>query len=117
MLAREAEAASWTQRRQAYGAATGGGGCKREISSSTSPWLAPTIGFPPIAPNNMSHFRPLHVWGHPSMEQPLMHVWPPKHLAPSPSPPSPMWSPAGASPHLPQPPPDPSFWNSRYQRV
>lgn len=112
MLAREAEAASWTQRRQAYGAASGGGGCKREVNS-TSPWLAPTIGFPP---NNIPHhFRPLHVWGHPSMEQPLMHVWPPKHLAPSPSPPSPMWPPA--SPHLPQPPPNPSFWNPRYQRV
>lgn len=117
LLAREAEAASWTQRRQAYGGtATTGGGCKREMNS-TSPWLAPTIGFPPIAPNNISHFRPLHVWGHPSMEQPLMHVWPPKHLAPSPSPPSPMWPPAGAAPHLPQPPPNPSFWNSRYQRV
>lgn len=111
LLAREAEAASWTQRRQAYGAASGGGGCKREVNS-TSPWLAPTIGFPP---NNIPHhFRPLHVWGHPSMEQPLMHVWPPKHLAPSPSPPSPMWPPA--SPHLPQPPPNPSFWNPRYQR-
>lgn len=111
LLAREAEAASWTQRRQMYGATTGGGGGKREMSS---PWLAPTIGFPPMAP--MPHFRPLHVWGHPSMDQSLRHIWP-KHLAPSRSPPLPIWPPAAPSPHLPPPPADTSFWHSRHQRV
>ncbi|GLT27514.1 hypothetical protein SLA2020_025040 [Shorea laevis] len=101
LLAREAEAASWSQKRQMYG---GGGGGKRDIS----PWLAPTMGFPPITP--MHHqFRPLHVWGHPSMDQSLMHMWP-KYLAHSPPPPPPptTW----AHP----PPPDPSFWH-HHQRV
>lgn len=120
LLAREAEAASWTQRRQVYGGAATGGGCKREMSSS--PWLAPpTIGFPPMAPPNIPHFRPLHVWGHPSVNmenQPLVHMtWPPKHNS-SRSPLSPIWPPATPSPHLPQPPlTDPSFWHSRHQRV
>ncbi|KAJ7981512.1 Two-component response regulator-like APRR2 [Quillaja saponaria] len=60
LLAREAEAASWSQRRQMYG---GGGGSKRDMSS----WLAagsPIIGFP--ATNPMHHFRPLHAWAPPS---------------------------------------------------
>ncbi|TKY66817.1 Transcription activator GLK1 [Spatholobus suberectus] len=95
LLAREAEAASWSQRRQLYGVAGTGGG-KRE----TSPWLAPTMGFPPMTP--MHHFRPLHVWGHPSMDQSFMHMWP-KHLPHSP----PLsWPPA--PPHQ-----DPSFWHQR----
>ncbi|XP_059452517.1 transcription activator GLK1-like isoform X2 [Corylus avellana] len=109
LLAREAEAASWSQRRQMYGAATGGGGCKREMS----PWLAPTMGFPPpITP--MHHFRPLHVWGHPPMDQTLMPMWP-KHLAHSPPLPPPLpptWVPAP-----PPPAPDPSYWHSHNQRV
>lgn len=109
LLAREAEAASWSQRRQMYGTASGGGGGgKREMS----PWLAPTMGFPPITP--MHHFRPLHVWGHPSMDQSLMPLWP-KHLAhsPPPLPPSPTtWVPA--PPPL---PPDPSYWHPHHQRV
>lgn len=104
LLAREAEAANWSQRRQMYGAAVtgggvggGGGGGKRDIN----PWLTPTIGFPPHP-----HFRPLHVWGHPTVDQSLMHMWP-KHLAHSPSPPHP---PTWASP--PHPPPDPnSYWH------
>jgi hypothetical protein len=108
LLAREAEAASWSQRRQMYGAATGGGGCKREMS----PWLAPTMGFPPPMPP-MHHFRPLHVWGHPPMDQTLMPMWP-KHLAhsPPPPPPPPTWVPAP-----PPPAPDPSYWHPHHQRV
>lgn len=98
LLAREAEAASWSQRRQMYGtAAASGGGGKTDISA----WHAPTMGFPPIIPMH-HHFRPLHVWGHPSMDQSLMHMWP-KHLAHSPYsplPPPPTW-------HQ----PDPSYWH------
>ncbi|XP_017433609.1 transcription activator GLK1 isoform X3 [Vigna angularis] len=90
LLAREAEAASWSQRRHIYGVG------KREVS----PWLAPTMGFPPPM-TTMHHFRPLHVWGHPSMNHSFMHVWP-KHLPPSPPPLS--WP-------SPAPPQDPSFWH------
>ncbi|KAJ8532124.1 hypothetical protein K7X08_012047 [Anisodus acutangulus] len=118
LLAREAEAASWSHRRQIYGgaAASGGGGGKRDMN----PWPAPTIGFPPPPPPMAApmphHFRPLHVWGHPSVDQSYMHMWP-RHLAPSPSPqhPSPAWAPP---PHLhPPPPSDPSFWHPHHQRV
>lgn len=106
LLAREAEAASWSHRRQLYGGAAGGGG-KREMN----PWPAPTIGFPPppplpppMTPTMPHHFRPLHVWGHPSVDQSYMHMWP-KH-------PSPAWPPL---PHL--HPSDPSFWHPHQQRV
>lgn len=106
LLAREAEAASWNQRRQLYGvAAIGGGGGKREVS----PWpaVAPTMGFPPMT--TMHHFRPLHVWGHPSMP-----IWP-KHAPHSqPLPPQPLpWAPAAAPP----PSQDPSLWHAQHQRV
>ncbi|XP_061947719.1 transcription activator GLK1-like isoform X2 [Populus nigra] len=98
LLAREAEAASWSQRRLMYGtAAASGGGGKTDISALH----APTMGFPPIIPMH-HHFRPLHVWGHPSMDQSLMHMWP-KHLAHSPYsplPPPPTWN-----------QPDPSYWH------
>ncbi|KAJ1384647.1 SANT/Myb domain [Sesbania bispinosa] len=99
LLAREAEAASWNQKRQLYGA-----GGKREVS----PWLAPTMGFPPMTPT-MHHFRPLHVWGHPSMDQSFMHMWN-KHLPHSPPP---SWPPAAAPP----PRQDPSFWHGQHQRT
>lgn len=80
LLAREAEAASWSHRRQMYGAATVVGGGKRDMN----PWIAPIIGFPPMTPPmHPPHFRPLHVWGHPTMDQSLMHMWP-KPLAHSP---------------------------------
>lgn len=62
LLAREAEAASWSQRRQ------------------LRPWAAaPTMGFPPV-----NLVRPLHVWGHPSVDQSIMPmpIWP-KHLNPA----------------------------------
>ncbi|KAG9447800.1 hypothetical protein H6P81_013928 [Aristolochia fimbriata] len=107
LLAREAEAASWTQRRQLYGGAGTGG--KREMA----PWPAPTMGFPPATP--LQPIRPLHVWGHPStIDQSLMHVWP-KHLVPSPSlsPPAP-WAPPGAplppGAPPPMPPPNRPYW-------
>lgn len=112
LLAREAEAASWTQRRQMYGsvaatAAGGGGVGKREMN----PWLAPTMGFPPMTPMHHPHphhhFRPLHVWGHPTVDQSIMHMWP-KH----PSPPPPVPPPAVVWPPAPPPPPsDPSYWH------
>ncbi|PWA98627.1 GBF's pro-rich region-interacting factor 1 [Artemisia annua] len=106
LLAREAEAASWSQRRQIYGRSTssaGGnvGGCKRDMR----PWVAPpTMGFPPVTP--VPHYRPLHVWGHPSMDRPLMPVWP-KHMAHSP-PPTHAWPPS------PSPPPT---WLPHHQRA
>ncbi|XP_010245592.1 PREDICTED: probable transcription factor GLK1 isoform X2 [Nelumbo nucifera] len=100
LLAREAEAASWSQRRQMHGGA--GGGSKRD---HMNPWLkhVPTMGFPPPTP--LQPFRPLHVWGHPSptVDHSVMHMWP-KHLVPSPPPP---WAP---------PPPDP-YWHPHHQRV
>ncbi|XP_028191101.1 transcription activator GLK1-like isoform X2 [Glycine soja] len=101
LLAREAEAARWSQRKQLLGAAGAGrgGGSKREVN----PWLAPTMGFPPMTP--MHHFRPLHVWGHHNMDQSFMHMWP-KHPPYSPSPPA--WPPRTA----PSPPsPDPLYWH------
>ncbi|XP_057506319.1 transcription activator GLK1-like isoform X1 [Actinidia eriantha] len=103
LLSREAEAATWSQKRQIY---CGGG-------KNMSPWLVPTMGFPPPMKPLPQHFRPLHVWGHPSVDQPLMQVWP-KHLAPPP--PAAAW---GPTPHPPlaRPPPDPSFWHSHHQRV
>lgn len=104
LLAREAEAASWNQRRQLSGVvATGGRG------GEVSPWVAavaaaPTMGFPPPPPMTpMHHFRPLHVWGHPSMD---MHMWP-KHLPHSPPPPPPSWPPTAPPPH----------WHPHHQRV
>ncbi|XP_022848511.1 transcription activator GLK1-like [Olea europaea var. sylvestris] len=110
LLAREAEAASWSQRRQMYGTATCRAG-KRDVNPS----LAPTMGFPPITP--MPHFRPLHVWGHPSVDQSVMNMWP-KHLAPLPPPPatpSPPWV-AGQPPHARPLAADP-FWHSHHQRI
>ncbi|CAN8247900.1 unnamed protein product [Cochlearia groenlandica] len=60
LLAREAEAASWNIRRHGTVAVTGGGGGKK-------PWMAPALGYPPhVTPLHHSHFRPLHVWGHPT---------------------------------------------------
>ncbi|WCJ30918.1 Two-component response regulator-like APRR2 [Euphorbia peplus] len=104
LLAREAEAATWSHRRQMYGAAGGGG--KRDMT----PWHAPTMGFPPVAPPPIHphpHFRPLHVWGHPPMEQPMMHMWP-KHLAHNAPPmPPPTWPP---------PPPNTSYWHHHQQQ-
>ncbi|WOH05627.1 hypothetical protein DCAR_0625046 [Daucus carota subsp. sativus] len=100
LLAREAEAASWSQRRQIY---SGGAleGCKREMISTNPNWFTPTVGFPPVAP--MPHFRPLHVWGHPSMDQ--RHIWP-KHNFPPNSRPPVIWPAPAVAPssHLQQVP-------------
>ncbi|KAK4286122.1 hypothetical protein QN277_002728 [Acacia crassicarpa] len=101
LLAREAEAANWSKRRQCYG--TGGG------KGEGSPWLAlapPTIGFPPVTPPPMQQFRALHVWGHPTMDHSFMPLWP-KHLPPnSPSPPPIAWPPP-----TPRPPHPSSYWH------
>ncbi|XP_022877229.1 probable transcription factor GLK1 isoform X2 [Olea europaea var. sylvestris] len=110
LLAREAEAASWSQRRQMYGTTAGRVG-KRDVN----PWLAPTMGFPPITPT--PHFRPLHVWGHPSVDHSMMNTWP-KHLGPSPPPPTPLpaWVPV-QPPHAPLPPAADPFWHSHHHRI
>ncbi|XP_073307391.1 probable transcription factor GLK1 isoform X2 [Primulina huaijiensis] len=93
VLAREAEAASWSRRRH--------GGAGRPDAKS---WVVPTMGFPPVT--TFPHYKPLHVWGHPSANQSFMRLWP-YNQAPTPSP-SPVW----ASDH-PSPPSlsnDPNFW-------
>lgn len=112
LLAREAEAARWSQRRQMSGG-------RREVS----PWLAPptptpTLGFPQMVPlPPMHHFRPLHVWGHPPMDHSFMPMWPKHHLLPHPpSAPPPVWVQPAAPRPLP-PPPDPSFWYPHPQQV
>ncbi|CAI0385300.1 unnamed protein product [Linum tenue] len=122
VLAREAEAATWTQRRQVYGGGGGGAGGKRDVMMNghqKQAWHAPMMGFPPPAATpppppvpQLHHLvRPLHVWGHPSMDQSLIHMWP-KHLPP----PThhhhhPSWT------HPPPPPAavDPLYWH--HQRV
>ncbi|CAH9089120.1 unnamed protein product [Cuscuta europaea] len=68
---------------------------------------SPPVGFfPPQTP----HVSPLHVWGHPFLNQSLGHVWLNHLLAPS-------WSPAAAWSFAATPPPPPpptnfSFWHS-----
>ncbi|KAK4769816.1 hypothetical protein SAY87_030348 [Trapa incisa] len=121
ILVREAEAASWSQRRQIYGAAAAAavpGGGKREAG----PWLASapaTMGFPPVTAA-MPHFRPLHVWGHPTtVNQPVMSMWP-KTLphAASPPPVPPAWAPV-APHHPPSLSPDAaaSYWHPHRPHV
>ncbi|KAK3159608.1 hypothetical protein QOZ80_1BG0048740 [Eleusine coracana subsp. coracana] len=86
LMAREAEAASWAQKRQMYATAPNNNNNKdhrhRHPTAAAAAWvLPPTIGFPP------PFSRPLHVWGHPpatAVEAPLLPVWP-RHLAPPPS--------------------------------
>ncbi|RWV97819.1 hypothetical protein BHE74_00056778 [Ensete ventricosum] len=108
LLAREAEAASWSRRRQVHPT---GRGVKRV---GVNPWLASTIGFlPPPPPPPVQPFRPLHVWGHPTPEAPVVHMWPGYLSARSRSP-TPPWAPP--QPPLP-PPPDPSYWHHLYQTV
>ncbi|GJM99665.1 hypothetical protein PR202_ga16786 [Eleusine coracana subsp. coracana] len=107
MLAREAEAASWTQRRQMYATGSGAAAVKRPDANA---WTVPTIGFPPPPPppappsHPMQHFgRPLHVWGHPTptVDSPRVPMWP-RHLVPRT--PAPPWAPP--------PPADPAaFWH------
>ncbi|XP_042482108.1 probable transcription factor GLK1 [Macadamia integrifolia] len=107
LQAREVETASWSQRRKMNGVVgvIGGGGSERDYMT---PWVAPppppppTVGggFPPFTPLQ-PFFRPLHVWGHPTVDQ--SHMWP-KQLVHSPPPPP--WT-IQPSP----PPPAPSYWN------
>ncbi|XP_051124798.1 probable transcription factor GLK1 [Andrographis paniculata] len=101
LQAREAEAANWGRRRQAYGGAGKG---------NLDTWILPTMGFPPVTPPPppMPHFRPpLHVWGHPSVDQSLMHTWP-KHVAPPPH----TWPPPP-----PPPPGDHPFWIPHHHHI
>ncbi|XP_011623599.1 probable transcription factor GLK1 isoform X1 [Amborella trichopoda] len=107
LLAREAEAASWSQRRQMYWGGVNNHNIKRDFLSPLSnhnphAWPIHSIGFPP------PHLRPLHVWGHPTVDP--SHVWS-KHLVPSlsppPPPPPPPWP-----PHAPPPPAEaPPYWH------
>ncbi|CAM8890980.1 hypothetical protein QQ045_025433 [Rhodiola kirilowii] len=114
LLAREAEAASWSQRRHAYAGVTTGAAVlgKRERGS---PWLVPTIGFPPITSppqplhGHGHHIRPLHVWGHPSVDHSTLRpVWP-KH---SPSHPSLQPHPVWPSPAHPMPRDSSPYWKN-----
>ncbi|MCL7035295.1 hypothetical protein MKW94_004748 [Papaver nudicaule] len=132
LLAREAEAASWSQRRQLYGSggAAARGNTNSKIRSENhhphhNPWIAPTMGFPPPTPPNLIHpYRPLHVWGHPTVDPAAMHVWP-KHLlhpsTPPPIPPTshPRWPPPPPSLTPTSSPPDPSsYWHpNHHQRL
>ncbi|XP_062188649.1 probable transcription factor GLK2 isoform X2 [Phragmites australis] len=116
LMAREAEAASWAQKRQMYAAAGTGAPRKDMPLPAAGPWVVvPTIGFPPPgAPTTMVQppapfGRPLHVWGHPptavdaAAPPAMLPVWP-RHLAP----PRPL--PSWAHP----PPVDPAYWHQQY---
>uniref|UniRef100_A0ACD6A0D2 Uncharacterized protein n=1 Tax=Avena sativa TaxID=4498 RepID=A0ACD6A0D2_AVESA len=113
MIAREAEAASWTQRRQMYAAGGPAAPAKRQDPNM---WTVPTVGYsptpapppPPPPPHAMQHFaRPLHVWGHPTMDSPRMPMWP-RHHPMAPRAPMPSWAPP------PPPPSDPAFWHHHH---
>lgn len=110
LLAREAEAATWSHRRRMY--ATAAAACKPNLKRDkiSGPLVEPAMGFPshppstPVPPLQMHHhFSPLQVWGHPTMD-----MWP-KHFAPGtiPTPPPPWLRP---------PPPHPTPWLPHYSR-
>lgn len=108
LLAREVEAASWRKRQQIYSNAAAaapapGAAAKKDVS----PWLAPTMAFPPhpAPPPPVQHYRPLHVWGHPPMDPNLVHLWP-KHLHHRPT-----------MPWAALPPPPPTWPAAHYARV
>ncbi|KAG2585917.1 hypothetical protein PVAP13_5NG008500 [Panicum virgatum] len=100
LMAREAEAASWAQKRHhMYAPAPA-----RKLDAAAAaggPWVVPTLGFPPPPPPLC---RPLHVWGHPptagveaaAPPPAMLPVWA-RHLAP----PRP-WAPPVAYWHLQQ---------------
>lgn len=104
MLAREAEVATWSRKKQLY-RTTGSTG-----KSDANSWAVPATGFPPVT--SVSRSRPFHVWGHPSPNQSLVYMWP-GHPASSPSPPA--WG--AGHPPPPSLPGDPSFWNCHHQNV
>ncbi|KAJ6833717.1 putative transcription factor GLK1 [Iris pallida] len=119
LLAREAEAASWSQRRQMYAAGSTVVMKSRPVvvpSWQPAPPTAPIVGFPP--PHQMQMrplIRPLHVWGHPTAaaDRPqLVPVWPRHLTTPQPWLPSrpPVVGPPPPMPHDPA-----SFWHSHYQ--
>ncbi|PKU76735.1 putative transcription factor GLK1 [Dendrobium catenatum] len=109
MMAREVETTSSSQRRQLY-----------------ATWLPPAMGFPPNAPlppphpqhlhlhPNMQHFRPLHVWGHPTMNQSLVHMWPKQIVPIGPAPNTPWVAPHPIQPSL--LPPHASPWPAHFAR-
>lgn len=91
LLAREAEAVSWSHRRQMY---TGSRGSK--VVANPNWTVPPIMAFPPSM--HQQAFRPLHVWGHPTVEHPqLVPVWS-----------RPPWG-AIRPPHAPMLP-DPAYW-------
>ncbi|OEL24245.1 putative transcription factor GLK2 [Dichanthelium oligosanthes] len=117
LMAREAEAATWAQKRQMYAAAAGSAGApprKLDAAAAAGPWVVPTIGFPPLpmAQPPPPLCRPLHVWGHPpttaaveaaaaaAPAPTMLPVWP-RHLAPPR--PLPPWAPM-----------DPAYWHQQY---
>ncbi|XP_041992558.1 probable transcription factor GLK1 isoform X1 [Salvia splendens] len=104
MLAREAEVATWSRKKQLY-RTTGSTG-----KSDANSWAVPATGFPPVT--SVSRSRPFHVWGHPSPNQSLVYMWP-GHPASSPSPPA--WG--AGHPPPPSLPGDPSFCNCHHQNV
>ncbi|XP_042068201.1 probable transcription factor GLK1 isoform X1 [Salvia splendens] len=104
MLAREAEVATWSRKKQLY-RTTGSTG-----KSDANSWAVPATGFPPVT--SVSRSRPFHVWGHPSPNQSLVYMWP-GHPASSPSPPA--WG--AGHPPPPSLPGDHSFWNCHHQNV
>ncbi|KAL8130058.1 hypothetical protein V2J09_019213 [Rumex salicifolius] len=116
LLAREAEAATWTQKRQMYSMAVvpPPPNVVNAKANTNHQWpVPPTMGFPPPTPPPIHHpFRPLHVWGHPTHRvehQPPMPIWHkplPPHAWPAPLP-----------AHPPPPPADPSLWHTHHQRI
>ncbi|KAK8914350.1 Transcription activator GLK2 [Platanthera zijinensis] len=73
-LAREAEAGSWSHRRQIYAAtgATGGNTCNPTTKNKQRcQWVSPTLGYPPPS-LHQPQFGPLHVWGHPTVDRPTL---------------------------------------------
>ncbi|WVZ72974.1 hypothetical protein U9M48_021351 [Paspalum notatum var. saurae] len=122
LMAREAEAASWAQKRQMYAAAAAAGGgatpaptlmmnSKQSSAAAAAgprPWVVPTIGFPPPpAP----FCRPLHVWGHPPAVNGTAAV---EAAAPAPAPAMLLPLPA-VWPRRPTWPVDPAaYWHQQY---
>ncbi|KAH9330826.1 hypothetical protein KI387_002934 [Taxus chinensis] len=88
LLAREAEAASWNHKRQLY--TTPGTRSRREVS----PWNANSgntliqprhpVAYPPAT--HPPPFRPLHVWGHPTVDHSMVHMWHKQPFPPAPWP-------------------------------
>uniref|UniRef100_A0A7N0UN89 HTH myb-type domain-containing protein n=1 Tax=Kalanchoe fedtschenkoi TaxID=63787 RepID=A0A7N0UN89_KALFE len=105
LLARKAEAAGWSQwRRHAYAGGVTATRAALGKRDQGSPWVVPiqTIRYPPVTSPTQQHksiqapghhMRPLHVWGHPPVDQSLRPLWP-KHspsytIQPSPTYPMP----------------------------